>query len=433
MPAKPSALHEATPSAAAGNAADVDADQLLQQSLAAVRTHLGMEVAFISEFAEGRRVYRHVDAAAENPPIRTGDSDPLERTYCQRVVDGRLPALIPDTRESAEAMRLDIPRALPIAAHASVPIGLRDGRVYGTLCCFSSMPHTTLNDRDTRLMQVVAELVAGTIEDKRAAAGARQAMRHRIEALLETGNGFSIAWQPICDIATARVIGVEALSRFPGDPARTPDVWFTEAAKTGLGAALEASAIGKALTALASLPAGAYLAVNVSPETVACGALAQALAGAALDRIVVEITEHASIPDYADLHRILAPLRAGGLRVAVDDAGAGYASFRHILKLAPDIIKLDISLTRGIDTDRAERALAAALIRFAEETGSAIVSEGVETAAELRTLRQLGVTAMQGFLLGRPAPLAQALAPAGLRAAVDAADAINQTDEAAHA
>jgi EAL domain-containing protein (putative c-di-GMP-specific phosphodiesterase class I) len=124
---------------------------------------------------------------------------------------------------------------------------------------------------------------------------------------------------------------------------------------------------------------------------------------------MLEITEHDVIEEYLNIDEVLRVLRKRGVRIAVDDAGAGYASFRHILKLAPDLIKLDTSITRGIDGNRAGRALASALIRFAQETGSAIVAEGVETAAELRTLRVLGVTSVQGYLLGRPAPLEDAV------------------------
>ncbi|MDQ3570948.1 MAG: EAL domain-containing protein, partial [Actinomycetota bacterium] len=118
--------------------------------------------------------------------------------------------------------------------------------------------------------------------------------------------------------------------------------------------------------------------------------------------------------------------RQRGLRVAVDDAGAGYASFRHILRLRPDIIKLDMALTRDIDRDPARRALAAALITFAENTGSTIVAEGVETAEELHALRQLGVTAAQGYYLGRPTPLSErdtALAMGDATASVGRRDA----------
>jgi EAL domain-containing protein (putative c-di-GMP-specific phosphodiesterase class I) len=91
--------------------------------------------------------------------------------------------------------------------------------------------------------------------------------------------------------------------------------------------------------------------------------------------------------------------------VAIDDAGAGFASHRHTLLLRPDMLKADLSLTRGIDRDRAKRALTAALISFAEEMDMAIVAEGIETLAELETLVELGVPFGQGFFLGEPAPL----------------------------
>lgn len=123
---------------------------------------------------------------------------------------------------------------------------------------------------------------------------------------------------------------------------------------------------------------------------------------------MLEVTEHASVSDYSLIAAELAPLRRKGLTLAVDDAGAGFASFRHILKLKPDVIKLDISLIHSIDTDIGCRALAAALIRFAEETGSKVVAEGVETAAELHVLRELGISLAQGYLLGRPLPTGEA-------------------------
>ena len=126
---------------------------------------------------------------------------------------------------------------------------------------------------------------------------------------------------------------------------------------------------------------------------------------------MLEVTEHALVEDYERLADVLGPLRSKGLRLAVDDAGAGYASFRHILKLKPDVIKLDSSLIRNVDSDTGCRALAAALIRFAEETACKVVAEGVETEAELAMLRRLQVNKAQGYLLGRPAPL-------GRRAAV---------------
>jgi len=103
----------------------------------------------------------------------------------------------------------------------------------------------------------------------------------------------------------------------------------------------------------------------------------------------------------------LKPLRKRGLRIAVDDTGAGHSSFRHILQMHPDYIKLDMSLSRGIDRDPARRALASALIWFAREIGCKLVAEGVEKASELRTLRDIGVKIVQGHLIARPAPPAE--------------------------
>ncbi len=120
---------------------------------------------------------------------------------------------------------------------------------------------------------------------------------------------------------------------------------------------------------------------------------------------MVEITEHEPVDDYEELARALRPLRDLGVRIAIDDAGAGYASLRHTLALDPDIVKADIALTRGIDTDRAKRALASALISFADEMAMTIVAEGIETEAALQTLVGLGVRYGQGFHIARPAPL----------------------------
>jgi EAL domain-containing protein (putative c-di-GMP-specific phosphodiesterase class I) len=129
------------------------------------------------------------------------------------------------------------------------------------------------------------------------------------------------------------------------------------------------------------------------------------LLAASPGRLVVEITEHEPVDDYDELADSLRPLRALGVRIAIDDAGAGYASLRHTLALAPDIVKVDISLTHSIDVDRGRRALASALISFADEMDMTIVAEGIETAAELATLRELGVRYGQGYHLAEPAAL----------------------------
>jgi EAL domain-containing protein (putative c-di-GMP-specific phosphodiesterase class I) len=148
-----------------------------------------------------------------------------------------------------------------------------------------------------------------------------------------------------------------------------------------------------------------HLGINVSPQTVFDPRLETALAGYPAERIMVEITEHDVVEDYEKLGEALAPLRARGMKVAVDDAGSGYASLRHILKLKPDVIKLDVSLTRDIDGDPMRFALAAAIVEFARQVGCVIIAEGIETEAEKAVLIRLGVHQGQGFLLARPGSL----------------------------
>ena len=384
-------------------------DELLRDALQAIRLHLGMDVAFVSEFLDGRRFFRCVDAPDDNPPIRVGGSDPLEESYCHSIVDGRLPRLMQDASLVPFALTLPATTALPVGAHISVPIQLSDGRIYGTFCCFKTAPDMTLVDRDLALVQIFAEFTGKQLERQLAAKRTHAEMAARIHSIIAT-ESVALVYQPIFDLAADRIVGFEALARFAAAPIRPPNVWFDEATQVGLVEALEITVISQALDSLAYLPQDTYLTLNISPTTVLSGVLSSLLKRAPLERIVLEITEHVSIPDYAQLVRVLQPLRKNGLRLAVDDAGAGYASFRHILQLEPDMIKLDISLTRDIDTDRTRRALAAALIRFAEETGSKIIAEGVETQAELSMLRHLRTNKAQGYLIGRPMPLANAVA-----------------------
>jgi EAL domain-containing protein (putative c-di-GMP-specific phosphodiesterase class I) len=406
------ALHELLASGADRRAPMGEA---LPAMLRAIRTHLGMDVAFVSEFAGGRRVFRYVDSEMLDNPVHPGASDPLEESYCARIVDGRLPALIHDAQQLPAAAALPVTRALPVGAHLSVPLRLTDGALYGTFCCFSTRPDHSLNERDVAMIRVFAELAAGYIDRDAAEARRHEEVTARIRAVL-SGDGLTSVYQPIHDLRQRRVCGFEALSRFPATPRQGPDVWFAEAASVGLGMELELKALERALPALHALPAGAYLSLNVSPS-MRLESLNALLAGWPKPRIVLEITEHEIVKEYETLTQTLRPVRDLGLRVAVDDAGAGYASFRHILRLEPAFIKLDMSLTRGIDADPARRALAAALIRFAAETRAELIAEGVETQAELDTLDALGVTKAQGYYLGKPMPLAEATAVAVAAAA----------------
>lgn len=214
--------------------------------------------------------------------------------------------------------------------------------------------------------------------------------------------GLRMAFQPIVDLNDCHVEGVEALARFTLHPDWGPQEWFDGATTVGLRVELEETALHKAVGDVDRLPAGWFLSVNLSPEAIMSGGAIQILEKAGVNRLVVEVTEHAQVADYSALLSALAEFRSGGGRLAIDDAGAGFASLRHVLVLLPDVIKLDMSLTRGIDRDRSRRALASALVSFASETDATILAEGIETLAEMETLRALGVQYGQGFYLARP-------------------------------
>jgi len=253
----------------------------------------------------------------------------------------------------------------------------------------------------------VAEGVVDELADHLAREDADRLRRREQEARLDRvlAEGLlGIVLQPIVELGSREVVAFEALARFAMEPVRAPTLWFAEAAECGRLLELELAAVHAAFARLADLPDGTQLTVNASPATAASDAFFAALPrGAGGERVVVEITEHAPIEDYDVLAPSIQRLRRRGVRIAIDDAGAGFASLRHILRLSPDIIKTDMTLTRRIETDRAERALTRALISFAAEIDATIVAEGIQSEAEIDALRELGVGYGQGFHLGRPA------------------------------
>jgi EAL domain-containing protein (putative c-di-GMP-specific phosphodiesterase class I)/DNA-binding NarL/FixJ family response regulator len=248
---------------------------------------------------------------------------------------------------------------------------------------------------------VIGELTAH-LERRDVEESASRLLVDRIHRVIDE-HLFGTVFQPIVDLREGRAVGIEALSRFFAEPVQGPDRWFADAELAGLRTELELAAARAALTHLSDIAGDMFLSLNLSPATLTnCGPLFDDADGR---QLVVEITEHAAIDDYDALASYLAPVRDRGTRVAVDDAGAGFASLRHALQLSPDFIKLDVSLTRGIDSDRRRHALAAGLIGFANELGAAVVAEGIETRAELDTARELGVQYGQGYFIAAPGPL----------------------------
>lgn len=385
-------------------------DALLQDAIGALRKHFKMEVAFISQFKAGQRVFRYVDAMPEFQPITVGGSNPLEDSYCQRVVDGRLPGLIPNAQENCEALTLEATLALSVGAHMSAPIRVEGDQVFGTLCCFSRTPDLSLQDSDLQTLRLYADFVGRAMRGSLAQERAAQEIYDRTKDVLDQ-EAYSIVYQPIFNTSWGQAIGFEALTRFTAEPVRSPDLWFKEAATVGLQQQLEVAVIAKALREFHAFPQDVYLAFNVSPETIVAPEFAGLFEGYPLERIVLEVTEHACITDYSSLELQLGPMRQQGLRLAVDDVGAGYANFRHILKLRPDFIKIDASLISQIDKKLGAKALVAAVVRFTQEAGGAVVAEGVENAEELQVLTDLQINFAQGYLLGRPQPLSQQTFP----------------------
>jgi len=375
----------------------------IDRILALARSALDMDVALVTAFDDDAAVVEAVDGDSGSFGLEIGAEVPLVKTYCRRMLRGRLPSIVRDARHDPRTADLDVTHEAEIGAYVGVPIRLWDGRLYGTLCCLSHEAEPSLNARDVRFVRVLAEIVAEQLDRELLESEKRRLEWSRIQAVLDARD-VEVEFQPVFDLAGDRVVALEALARFRREPNRPPSAWFEEAAAVGLGVELELAAIEAALQHIGGFAPDMSLAVNVSPAT-ALSPLFFELVLPHADRLVLEITEHAQVDDYDALTNALAPLRACGARVAIDDVGAGFASLRHILRLQPDIVKLDLTLTHEIARDPAREALASSLVRFATGIDATIAAEGIETSDDLELLRSLGVGYGQGFHLARPSSL----------------------------
>ena len=309
--------------------------------------------------------------------------------------------------------------ALGITALAYAPV--RDGdRVVGLLHISSASPHP--DELLAQLLPALAEfanIASSMVGPRISARGEVAAARKAIQQVV-SNCAFSPVFQPIVDIIRNETVGHEALTRFHNGVA--PDVRFAEAEAVGLGEQLEYATLKAALEAARALPPGGWLALNVSPGMILGNADLVDLLASATSPIVLEITEHVAIADYVVFRE--AVKRFGpGVRLAVDDAGAGFSSLRHILELHPAFVKLDIGLIAGLDVDGTQRALVAGMRSFAHEVGLLLIAEGVETRAELAALRALDVHLVQGYLTGRPEPIDSAAPASPVQAAANPARA----------
>lgn len=382
-------------------------NQSIGRILAAVREHLGTEIAFVSRYVDGgMKQLTHVDSDLALP-MGPGFMDPREDSYCWHIAEGRLPELIQDPADFPFTATLGITEFLPVGCHLNTPLRLSDGTLYGSFCCLSRAPDRSMTDRDVGVLRAFATLAVEQIESSLEQEGRHDLLHSAIDSVI-AAEAITILHQPIVSLADGSVMGVECLARFADADRRGPDKWFGEAAEIGRACELEALAIRRALDSCACLANGVYLSVNASPETILSGLLEPLFADGSDRKLVLEVTEHQQVEDFVGLRAALQRLGVHA-RIAIDDVGAGYAGMRHLVDLGPDLLKLDMSLTRDIHRDPARRALVGAMVSFAAEIGAKLIAEGVECSEEVAVLARLGVDYGQGYYFGRPARTADAV------------------------
>jgi EAL domain-containing protein (putative c-di-GMP-specific phosphodiesterase class I) len=377
-----------------------DAEQQIAELLQTAKKSLQLSVAFLSRL-DGTT--QHLEVVESSIPFlfKDGVTQRQEHTFCQAILDGKLPAVIPDVRAFPEAMQLPTARIPRIRSYVSTPVVLSDGTVYGTFCAFGLTSDKELGTRDKSLMDVLASAAAVIIEPEVRSQERRTQIEDRLGPLIADG-GPVVALQPIVDLATGARVGAEALSRFPAEWGMAPDVVFAEAHSVELGHRLELLALERAAAHLDVV--GGYVAMNVSPATLLTPEFSEFLARLPLDRVLLELSEHDQVEDYDTLAATLATFRAAGLRLAIDDVGAGFSSLRHIVVTSPDVIKIDRSIVAGLDHDPVLSKLVHSLVQFGHGCDVRVVAEGIETADEAAALRALGVDYGQGWFYGRPGP-----------------------------
>jgi EAL domain-containing protein (putative c-di-GMP-specific phosphodiesterase class I)/DNA-binding response OmpR family regulator len=344
------------------------------------------------QFAARSQLARRIADLDPSLPLRR-----LERELLG-ALSGELPLL---------ELTIDAPSTVDVAVDEELSVTTAEGHAWlrvplrfaGTLV---GVVHATVEGHPERTVSTLTDLspqLGAVVADGIARQGSMVEARRWVEGLVSTG-GLHPVYQPIVALDDGQVLGFEGLTRF-ADGSR-PDIAFARAARAGVGPELEVAAIEVLLSAASTLPSDTWLSLNVSAATLLTGALDGVIGGS--DRaLVLEVTENEHVDDYAGVRDRLA--RLVGVRLAVDDAGAGYASLRHIFELRPDMIKLDRSWIVDIDQDPVRQALIHGLVGFSGAFGARIVAEGVERREESDVLRELGVPLAQGYLFGRPAPV----------------------------
>lgn len=275
------------------------------------------------------------------------------------------------------------------------------GQAVGIVVIRLRMQPARWSETRATVLAAAAPLVGTILVPALRSRGRQAASADRLRTVIAL-RAFRPAFQPIVDLASGEIVGYEALTRFLDSA--PPERVFSAATELGLSIELEAAALEAILDHAAALPAQAWLNLNVSPGFVLASQPLRSILARWNRRIVLELTEHTAVTDYPGLRRAIGGL-GPDVWLAIDDAGAGFASFRHILELAPALVKLDRSIVHAIGEDPGRQAFVAGMARFAELSGITLVGEGVETVKEARALRRLGIALAQGYYFGRPAPV----------------------------
>lgn len=376
-------------------------DPAIVSILETLRQSAGVPVVYLTEFAEHHQVTLAVAGDGASVGLVAGSEVPLADAFCVQMAEGRIPSVIPDVADEPSVGRLRIvhPR---IMAYCGVPVRLPDGSLFGSLCAVGDDAATAgIGDESLRLLANGAELLAHHMAGFRGRLVEADGRARRVEEVLLRG-GVTSELQPIVDLMTGRVVGVESLARFPDARVRPPSAWFADAERVGLGRELERAALTAAADQLTLVPDGAFLSCNASPALILSGWLDTLAERIPPERLVIEITEHAVVSDHIRLEGALAELRGRGARLAVDDVGAGFTAFRHVLDLGPDVVKVDRGLVGGVGNSPGKAAILRGLVVCSEQIGAQVVAAGIETVQDLDVVRAGGIELGQGFLLCRP-------------------------------
>lgn len=225
-------------------------------------------------------------------------------------------------------------------------------------------------------------------------------------------NRLSAVFQPILDFRSRSYFGFEGLIRGPQNtPLHTPAALFDSANRQGLRLELERACHATVLRAFARMNLPGRLFLNLSPAALSDSHFAPNHMQLLLrqlnlppERIVIELTENQKIEDFSAIRDLLSAYRKTGYQIAIDDLGEGFANLRMWSEVRPEFIKIDRSLISGINQDKLKFMLVRSMQEIAEASGSRIIGEGMETPEELATVRSLGISYGQGYVIARPAP-----------------------------